>query len=148
MFSRSKTLRRLTQLEVLTIATDACPVASVEAGRPEYLAVDIQDMREFLAVTEIDRYKWREAQPATDTPELVCTSFSCLLWGLLEQERLRAGCLWPLAGARSRLYSHSIVSFITPNGAFMLIEPQTDAIVAPAEYVTTPERTVQSVMFL
>ena len=138
----------MTQLEVLTIATDACPVASVEAGRPEYLAVDLQDMREFLAVTQIDRYKWREAQPATDTPELVCTSFSCLLWGLLEQERLRAGCLWPLAVARTRLFSHSINSFITPNWAFMLIEPQTDAIMAPAEYIKTADLTIQSVMFL
>lgn len=141
-FQNSKNLNTLAFTELRNIADGA----TVFIGRPMYQPVTDYDILTFLETSKIDRYIWRTAQPDDDSDEMVCTSFSLLLWALIEQERLRSGIKYPLAVARVTLLQpgfyedgtpgdvgHSVCGFVNDQWKFKLIEPQTDEIYAPRE---------------
>lgn len=140
-FQATKHLDPISTTELGTVAGDGVPAFR---GRPMYLPVAEADMVEFLEISQLDRWRWRQAQPQDDTTEMVCTSFSLLLWALIEQERLRSGLLYPLSVARVTLLQpgfyddgtpgdigHSLCGFVNERWEFKLIEPQNDLIYAP-----------------
>lgn len=152
-FQRTSQLPLLNVERLVAATAESAPVAWVDAGRPHYLPVDVTDMVSFLDRTKIDRHVWRVATPKDDTVELVCTSFSLLLFGLVEQERLKCGLRFPLAFGRVRLLTHSMCGFVDPSGILHLVEPQSDRLWIVHEYVESrlglgmPRPEIQSIMF-
>lgn len=138
--TREKT-SSLEQEQVLEIGQLAGPSAFVDAGRNYYVPIVESELAAYLKHTEVDRYIWREAQPKADTAEMVCASFSLLLWALLEQERLKQRIFYPFAVARVRLATHSLCGFINENSEFKFIEPQNDRIYKP-------DMDIQTITFL
>lgn len=136
-FDRSKKLAPLTCDEVDEILSAAAPNAFEDNGRLFYVPLHDDDVRDFLFKTTIDRNPWREAQPATDTPEMVCTSFSLLMIGLFEQERLKCHVLYPLAFGRIKLRTHSLNGYINQERRLKIVEPQNDRVYSMAEFVAT-----------
>ncbi len=133
-FVRSKSLAAVDQVAVVQVLQKAAPNAYIDAGRPAYAPIIRSEMVLFLARTQVDRFAWRNAQPKSDTPEMVCASFSLLLWGLIEQQRLAEHVAAPFAACRVRFLRHSSCGFLSQDGLFLLIEPQNDQIMTVDGY--------------
>lgn len=142
-FQKSKQSNmRISQNDLIAIASDMSPIASVRANRPEYCLVDEDDLRQWLFATQIDRNIWREA--GIGKGEFVCVDFSLLLWALIEQERVRQQIPKPFAFARIGTLAHSFNGAVNEARIGKLIEPQTDAIALP-DYVNP---TIQTIDFV
>lgn len=136
----------ITRDQVQDIWSADCESASVVVNRQEYSLIDSGELKKFLAHTKIDRGIWRQFSPASDKPEWVCTSFALMLFGLMEQERLRCGIPFPFTFARVITFNHALNGFICRDLKLWIVEPQTDAICELNEWqARTPDNTVNHI---
>lgn len=153
LFQRTKSLAPIPQFELWSLCARVQPGAFYAAGRAQYLPVFESEMAEFLAATQLDRYVWRKADPATGRIEVVCCTFSLLLTALVEQERLRQGAPYPLAFARVEAITdaggHSLCGFFNENREWRIVEPQNDGLYTIARAnALYPGLQIQNLMFV
>lgn len=147
-FDSTKQQPPINEDKVEDILNKAAPNAFIDRGQPQYLPVVESDLRHFLSRTRTDRGAWAFAQPQKDSQGKNCSSYSLMLFALMEQERLKCGCEYPLAFGRVKLFDHAVDGFINEHGEFKIVEPQNDRIYSLNDWVNhAGENSIQIITF-
>ena len=127
-FRYTRSAEPISILQIIDSVNRVSPAAFVHGGRESYMPVNESQLIAFLRRTKMERSSWQIAQSVDTSVEKVCTSYSLLLFALVEQERLRSRCHLPLAFCRVSLFNHSLNGFFNERGELKLVDPQLDQI--------------------
>lgn len=148
-FQESKKLAPISGEDVLSIVAGVRLEAAANVGGDYYLPIIESELAEFLRVTKIDEYRWREANAKLKTPQLVCRTFSAIMWASLVQEQVKVGALYPWAAARVTCFRHSVCGFVNERNRWLFFEPQDDAILSVSDFALRfPGQDVQRFEFV